>query len=151
MWVNISLKKIISCNSSTESHSGFTKANFQTHALKRLSSTFRIYFWDAQSTLIHQHTAIWLPHSFSKSVTPSTTGAKNDDNTDQWSINTLTSNSSSIPESTLTLVFAPSYRLITDLIKNFQYFFLTSPIENTFLSTLLKAFLRLTKTYNVLP
>ena len=36
---------------------------------------------------------------------------------DSWCIHTLTSNSSDNSESTLTLVFAPSYRLITDLTK----------------------------------
>ena len=50
------------------------------------------------------------------SLTSTTTGKKGD-NANPWYIPTLTSNSSVNSESTLTLVFAPSYRLISDLTK----------------------------------
>ena len=67
------------------------------------------------------------------------------DSTDPWCIPTLTSNSSDNSESTQTFVFAPSYRLITDLtIMSGTPFFLIAH-SKTFLGTLSKAFTRSTK------
>ena len=73
------------------------------------------------------------------SVTTSTTKKKGD-NTDPWCIPTLTSNSSDNSQSTLALVFAPSYRLITDLTQTsgIPFFFIAH--SNTFLGTLSNAF-----------
>ena len=58
------------------------------------------------------------------SLTTSTTTAKRKgDITDPWCIPTLTSNSSGNSEFILTLVFAPSPRHITDLIKTSGHYF----------------------------
>ena len=75
--------------------------------------------------------------SLANSVTTSTTNAKRKgDSTDPWCIPTLTSNSSDNSESTLTIVFPPSYRLITDLTKTAGIPFFPNAHSNTFLGTL---------------
>ena len=83
--------------------------------------------------------------SMANSVTTSTTSAKRKgDSTDPWDIPTLTSNSSDNSESTLTLVFAPSYRLIADLTKTYGIPFFLIAHSNTFLGSLLRAFFKST-------
>ena len=78
--------------------------------------------------------------SLANSVTTSTITAKRkDDSTDPWCTPTLTSNSSENSESTLTLVFAPSYKLITDLTKTAGIPFYLIAHPNTFFATLSKA------------
>ena len=82
------------------------------------------------------------------SVTTSTTIAKRKgDSTDPWCIPTLTSNSSDNSESTLTLVFAPLYRLIADQAKTSCIPFYLIAHSNTLLGTLSKAFFTSTSTY----
>ena len=76
--------------------------------------------------------------SLTNSVTTSTTTAKRKgDSTVPWSIPTFTS--------TLTLVFAPSYRLITGLTKTFGIPFSLNAHCNTFLGTQSEAFSSSTK------
>ena len=55
-------------------------------------------------------------------------------------IPSLTQNSYDNSESTLTLVFAPSYRLVTDLSKTYSIPFFFIVHSNTFLGTMSKAF-----------
>ena len=65
--------------------------------------------------------------------------------TDPWCIPTMTSNSSDNSESTLNLVFAPSYILITDLTKISSIKSLLIANFNTLIGTLPAAFYRSTK------
>ena len=68
--------------------------------------------------LSHQYTITHLAHPLANSMTTFITNSKRKgDSTDPWSIPTSTSNSSSNSESSYTLVFVPSYRLIADLTK----------------------------------
>ena len=87
------------------------------------------------------------------SVTTSTTNAKRKgDSTDPWCIPTLTYDSSDNSESTLTLVFAHSYRLFTDLTKTSGIPFFLIAHYSTFLGILSKAFSMSTKhTYYLFP
>ena len=87
-----------------------------------------------------------LAHPLVNTVTASTTTAKRiGELTDPWCIPTLTSNCSDNSESTLTLVFAPSYRLISDLTQTYLIPFFINAHSTTFLGTLSKTFTRSTK------
>ena len=115
------------------SHSSLTSSTCSHHVTKT-------------SGLSHQHTVAHLAHPLPNLVTKSTTTAKRKgDSTDPWCIPTLTSNSSDNSESTITLVFAPSYRLITGQTKTSGIPFFLIAYSNTFLGTLSKAFSRSTK------
>ena len=91
--------------------------------------------------------------SLADAVTSSTTTAKRKGHSkDPWCIPTLTSNSSDNSESTLTLVFAPSYSLITDLTKTSGILFFLVAHSYTLLHALSRTFSRSTKhTYNFFP
>ena len=98
------------------------------------------------SDLCHQHTVTYLVHPLVDSVTTSTTTVKRKgDSTDPCCIPTLTLISSDNSQSTLTLGFAPSYRLITDITKTSGVPFFLNAHSNAFLVTLWIAFSRSTK------
>ena len=97
-------------------------------------------------SLIRNKSSAYINSPLANSVTTSATTAKRKgDSTDPWFIHTLTSTFSDNSESTLTLVFAPSFRLITDLTKTSGIPFFLNAYSNTFLGTLPKAFFRSTK------
>ena len=94
-------------------------------------------------TMSSAYSQSFNPPSLANSETISTkTAERKGDSTDPWCIPTLTSNSSDNSESTLALVFATPYRLITDLIKTSGIHFFLITHSNTFLGTLSKAFFR---------
>ena len=105
------------------------------------------------SPIHHQLTSTHLKHCLSNSLTTSTTsGKRKSDNTDNWSIQMLTCNSSDNTQSTSTLVFPPSYRLITELTKSHSIPFFLTAHSNIFLGTLSKDFPKSTKhMYNFFP
>ena len=78
-------------------------------------------------------------------MTSTTTARRKGGSTDPWCITTLTSSSSTNSKSTLTLVFAPSYRFITDLTNTSGIPFFLIAHSNTFLGTLTLAFSLSTK------
>ena len=88
-------------------------------------------------------------------TTSATTVKRKRDFSKSWCIPSLTSNSSDNSETTLTFVFAQSFKLITDLSKprlEKSIPFSLNDHSNTFLGTQSLAFSRSTKhIYNILP
>ena len=138
-------------------HLGFPKVNFQTLALKASFHFENLFLSPMIVSVIRTKSPAYnnspSAPSLANSVTTSTTNSKTKgDSTDRLYIPILTSNSTDNSESTLTLVFTPSYRLITGLAKSSGIPFLLNTHSNTFLGTLSKASSRSTKQiYNFFP
>ena len=132
----------------------FPNANFQIVAFK---STLQFFTYSEVPLLYHspglhhQHIAFHWKKTC-QFIDNIYHNKKNGDNIDHWHIHTLRLNACDSSESTLIIVFAPSYRLITDVDKfcGIPFFFFTH--LNTLFGALSKAFPKSTKhMYQNLP